>query len=538
MASHSTDRWSSKLGFILGAVGSAVGLGNLWKFPYITYEYDGGAFVLVYLLALLIIGLPIMLAEMLVGKMSQTNLVDSFGKLGHGRWTFLGYLSMLTSFLMLSYYSVIAGWAFASFIQSLMTGGGWEDFGAFLANPWAQIGYHLLFMVLTIWIVMRGVSNGIEKLVRILMPALVASLIGLAAFALLSERTDAIGTLSFLFRPNFSQLGIEGILEAVGHAFFTLSLGMGVMMAYSAKLGKDARLAKPAFWIAGADTGIALAACLLIFPVIFAILAEGETELCKGVAILFTSVPKLLSELPGGSLISALFFLMVSFAALTSSISMLEVVVSVGVDRLQAKKQVPETKARIQTSLVVGGIVALLGIASALSNGADQQMGFRFFSQMPVSVPDAESCRSGISSEELQMAMGISQGKALEEAMARPDFGDRFAAAFPDQLQADDVLSFSRHEATGGLIVTRTHPKPLRNWLDLVDYLVSNWLLPLNGLLVAIFVGWRLRKSEKMAELLAGAPQYRWLYQLWDVLLRWVAPIAILVIMAMVLGVV
>ncbi len=335
-------QWSSRLGFILAASGGAVGLGNLWKFPYIALENQGGAFVLIYIAAVILVGAPIMIAEILLGRRAEKDPVGTFrilsaGKRGAGLWPGVGVLGVITGFVILSYYCVVAGWtlryilmALSGQLGALATHPGALDafFGEFLTSGGQQIGYFVLFMAATVGVVYFGVARGIERVTSVLMPCLFAILLALAIY---STRTPGFGeAITFLFRPNFSELTRGAVLEALGHSFFTLSLGMGAMLTYGSYMRKNDSVPKAAVIISAVDTLIALIACIIMFSIIFSF----DFEPRKSSTILFTTLPVVFFKMPGGAAISAFFYLLVAFAALTSTISLLEVVSSFAIDEL------------------------------------------------------------------------------------------------------------------------------------------------------------------------------------------------------------
>ena len=272
-------KWSSRYAYILAATGSAVGLGNIWKFPYITGENGGGAFVLVYLACVLVIGIPIMMAETMLGRRSQRNPIEAMEILtkeanADSHWHYLGWMGVIAGLLILSYYSVVAGWASAYILKAFT--GSFVDADAsaiktlyadFISSPIQLIFWHTLFMLATMYIVVKGVKNGLEKAVQYLMPALFVLMFLLVAYAMTTN--SYFQGLHFLFTPDFSKLTSNSVLTAMGHAFFTLSLGMGAIMVYGSYLPKDVSISKTVFMIAGADTLVALLAGIAIFPIVF-----------------------------------------------------------------------------------------------------------------------------------------------------------------------------------------------------------------------------------------------------------------------------
>ena len=449
------------MGFVLAAAGSAIGLGNLWKFPYITLENNGGAFVLVYLAAIAVVGVPIMGAEILLGRRSGRNPVGAFGLLGVGKpggraWKSVGYLGVIAGFIILSYYSMIAGWTLRyillAFSGSLGELAGHPEtleafFGGFLADPSAQILFHTLFMGATVAVVFFGVGRGIERAAKLLMPLLFVILVVLAAY---SVTTPGFGrALTFLFRPNFADITAGGVLEALGHSFFTLSLGLGSMLTYGSYMRRQDSIPRAALTICVLDTLIAIMACVIMFSIIFSF----DFEVSKSSTILFTTIPVLFFKLPGGAVICGLFYLLVSFAALSSTISLLEVVASYAIDELGWRRR--------RAAVTTGFSVWVFGILSALS---------------------------------------VAGVNALSE------------------------FNPIGKGSTAGVFGT-------------LDYLASNWLLPVGGLFIALFTGWILTAKETRDELEEGNGPLGRSYGIWRFLIRFAAPAAVgAIIVSVILG--
>ncbi len=323
------------MGFVLAATGSAIGLGNIWKFPYITGVHGGGAFVLVYLACIVVVGLPLMIAELSAGKRGGKDLAGAMSRLAQNPWArlagqFAGRLAVATSFLILAFYSVVAGWTFHFLLQSLgfvalapeVTG----EFEAVSSHAPLSALWMSLFMALTILVVSRGIHGGIERLCKWLMPALFLLLVSLVVHAF--YRAAASEALTFLFAPKWDELSGEAVLEALGHAFFTLSLGMGTMVVYGSYLKSETHIVRDSLVIVFLDTLIALLAGIVIFSAVF---QAGATP-GSGPGLLFETLPPLFASMPAGKIVSSAFFLLVFFAAWSSSISMLEVVVAWCID--------------------------------------------------------------------------------------------------------------------------------------------------------------------------------------------------------------
>ena len=345
--SQPRDHWSSNTGLVLAATGSAIGLGNLWKFPFITWENNGGAFVLVYLICIAAVGLPIMMAELLIGRRSQKSAVGALKEAVSAKWPGLGKLGalvggwgVLAGFILLSYYTVIAGWSLFYFIKTIgWTFGGYpagmsagELFTGQALNTGLQLLLSLGFSVGTVAIVYFGVSKGIERIARIFLPILFAILLLMLVSAL--SMSGAGEALAYIFRPNFAELERGAILEALGHSFFTLSLGMGAMITYGSYISRKHSVVKASGAIVALDTLIALIATVIMFAVIFSVAGMRDEVGGSTVGMLFISLPELFySEVPFGVVLGPLFYVLVALAALTSTISLLEVVSAYLIDQ-------------------------------------------------------------------------------------------------------------------------------------------------------------------------------------------------------------
>jgi neurotransmitter:Na+ symporter, NSS family len=359
--------WSSRLAFILAVSGSAVGLGNIWRFPYVAGENGGGAFVLVYLLCVFGVGLPIMMSEILIGRRGRRNPVATMRLLGGEEagtesWRLIGVLGVICGVLILSYYSVIAGWAVAYIFESgkgAFRGAQVEAidsiFTGLIGNPVAAGLWHTLFMALTVAIVARGVQRGLEQCVRVMMPALVGLLLVLLGYSMM-EGNFSRG-IEFLFEPRFGELTAGGVLEAMGQAFFTLSVGMGAIMAYGAYLPEEASISRTSIAVVCADTAVAMLAALVIFPIVFA----NDMDPASGPGLVFQSLPVAFGQMPGGVIIAVIFFLLLTFAAWTSAISLMEPAVAWCMESLSFT--------RPQAAMTVGAVVWVLGFLTVLSFG-------------------------------------------------------------------------------------------------------------------------------------------------------------------------
>jgi NSS family neurotransmitter:Na+ symporter len=441
--------WSSRFAFILAATGSAVGLGNIWKFPYITGENGGGAFVLVYLICVLVMGIPIMMAESMLGRHTRHSPIGALRILtkqaqADENWHYLGWLGVIAGLLILSYYSVIAGWAaayvFKAFFGSF-SGGEARDikelFDNMTGSPLTLIFWHSVFLSATMWIVAQGIQEGLERAVRILMPGLFVLLMVLVGYAMTTGAYEE--GLDFLFKPDFSKITGDAVLIAMGHAFFTLSLGMGAIMVYGAYLPKNVSIAQTSFLIAGADTVVALLAGIAIFPIVFA----NQLEPGSGPGLIFQTLPIAFGNMTGGWLIGVLFFVMLVFAALTSAISLVEPAVAWVVET--------HTIERKKACLWAGLGVWLLGLGTVFS--------FNVWSEL----------------------------KLFD-----------------------------------------------KTFFQLLDYLTANLMLPIGGFCIAIFSGWVMAQKYSEAEFNLSSPLY---YRIWQVLVRYVAPVGIFLVFLHVVGV-
>jgi neurotransmitter:Na+ symporter, NSS family len=360
--------WSSRWLFVLAAAGSAVGLGNIWKFPYIAGENGGGAFVLIYLVCVAVVGIPIMMAEVLLGRAGRQSPINTMRTLvqqHHRRpaWVLIGWMGVLAGFLILSYYAVIAGWAL--FYVTEAASGAFQGatsetvtatFDQFLTSPWRLIFWQTLFMAATVFIIARGVIRGLEAAIRWFMPLLFLLLLVLLGYSVTSDGFEQ--GWRFMFEFHWEDVTGQTILIAMGQAFFTLSLGMGAIMAYGAYVPSSASIGRTVAIIALLDTAVAIAAGLVIFPIVFA----NGLEPGQGPGLMFVTLPLAFGQMPLGSLFGTLFFLLVSFAAITSAISISEPALAYLVEQYNAK--------RARVSISLGVISWILGIGTVLSFNA------------------------------------------------------------------------------------------------------------------------------------------------------------------------
>jgi NSS family neurotransmitter:Na+ symporter len=357
--------WGSKLAFIFAATGSAIGLGNIWRFPMVVGKYGGAVFVFVYILAVALVGFTVMLAEMIIGRHTQRNAIGAFEKIKpRTPWKIIGFLGLLTSICILSYYSVIAGWAVGYFIKTVS--GTFKGaitsqlsdqiYTNFVSNPLMTIVCFFAVIGITTFIISKGVQSGIERWTKILMPVLFLLILYLAIKAL--TLPGAGQGISFYLKPDFSKLNGTVVLFAFGQAFFSLSIGMGIMITYGSYISKSDNLVTSAGWVSFSDTLVAFLAGIIIFPTLFAI---PGIEPAAGPGLVFKVFPLIFSKIPGGNFFGILFFTLLLVAAITSTISLLEVSVAYFIDE--------RNWSRTKAAYLLGGFAFLLGIPSALSSG-------------------------------------------------------------------------------------------------------------------------------------------------------------------------
>lgn len=352
---ESRGQWGSSLGFIMAAAGSAVGLGNIWRFPYLTGENGGGAFVFVYILCVLFIGIPLLFNEISLGRRSGKNPIGAIRDTGGNKfWQLAGVLCVLVCFFVFSYYSVIAGWTVGYIFTEIINIP--VDFNEFVQTPLYVIPLTFFFILITILIVLGGVSGGIEKAAKFLMPILFIIIIFIAGRSVTLEGAEA--GIQYYLNPDFSKINGTVILQALGQAFFSMSVGWGLMITFGSYLPKSSNIIQSSGWIAGMDTAVALLGGLMVFPALFALLPGKDPA--AGPALVFDVLPRVFDAMPGGNFIGAMFFLLLMVAALTSTISMLEVPVAYLIDDKKWNRK--------KATWVVGIGAMLMSIPSALSN--------------------------------------------------------------------------------------------------------------------------------------------------------------------------
>ena len=442
-------QWSSRWTFILAATGAAVGLGNIWKFPYLTGENGGSAFVLVYIVCVAALGIPLMMSEILLGRRGRSTPINSMQALATETkasqwWQIIGWSGTIAGMLILSYYSVIGGWTLAYIFKSgvgTFSGATGEiaasTFSKFVGSPGTLFVWHTIFMVITMGIVAGGVQGGLEKAVQYLMPTLFVLLLIMVGY---SMTTGFFGKgLAFLFTPDFSKLSGASMLTAMGQAFFSLSLGMGTIMIYGSYVPKGTSIASTSVAIALADTGVALLAGMAIFPIVFA----NGMEPGSGPGLIFQTLPVAFGNMTGGIAFGSLFFILLLVAAWTSSISLIEPLVTWLIERFNLS--------RITAALWSGLATWLLGLGTVFSFNVWEEL--KFF----------------------------------------------------------------------GL-----------NFFQFLDFLTSNIMLPLGGILIAVFAGWLMKVELTKAELNIHNST---VYLIWQALVRYIAPVAVFIVLLNAIGV-
>ncbi len=472
--------WASRWTFILAAVGSAVGLGNIWKCPYITGEYGGGAFVLVYLLCILSVGIPVMMAEVLLGRKARMSPINTMHRLTEkykapAFFSGIGWMGAVAGFFILSFYSVIAGWTLY-YSQEMVTGtfvnisadDAGAVFGGLLGDPATLIAYHTLFLFLVGFVISRGVHRGLETSLRLLMPLLFVMLLVLLGYSLTTPGFTQ--GWDFLFRFEPEKLSEEAIITALGHSFFTLSLGMGAIMAYGAYMPANSRLGKTILTVGALDTLVALVAGLVIFPIVF----SNGLEPGAGPGLMFQTLPIAFGQLPGGIIIGTAFFVLVAIAAWSSAISLAEPAVAWAVEK---------GFSRVRATITVCALAWVLGLGTVMS--FNHWENHQYF--VTVTGIDQEG---EVAFEDLRLYAGV------------------------------EVLR-STLGTTGGL----TYEVKGKTFFDVLDFLTTNILLPLGGVLISLFVGWFMTRRAIADE--ARMKSERML-SLWRFMLRFVAPLAVL----------
>lgn len=363
MDGQERERWGSRLGFVLATAGSAIGLGNIWRFPSVAAESGGGAFVAVFLLVILLVGVPGLMAELAIGRRARRNALDAFLTLRpRTPWAAAGALALVAAFLVLSYYAVIAGWVLAYVLEALTGGLAGRDaaalgevHAALAGHPWKPVAWQAAFLVLTVTVVVGGVRAGIERWSRILMPGLVLLLLILVGRVLLLD--GALDGAVWLFTPHWEDVSGRTVLRAVGQVFFSFGLGMGVIITYGSYVDGTVDLHRSAIYVAAADAGVALLAGAVVIPALFAFGLPVQ----GGAGLLFVTLPAVLNQMPGAALLHPVFFVMVAIAALTSAISLLEVMVALARQRLGLTRRM--------ATWAAAGLSFVAGLPSALAQG-------------------------------------------------------------------------------------------------------------------------------------------------------------------------
>ena len=363
MINEKRSSFSGKIGFVLAAAGSAVGLGNIWRFPYLAAKYGGGIFLLTYLILAITFGFALMTAEIALGRKTGLSVVGAFSKLNR-KFSFLGYLAALVPAIILPYYSVIGGWV-TKYLVAFSTGSGVAAAGEtyftdFIGAAGEPVGWFLIYIGLTALVVLFGVEKGIEKVSKIMMPVLVVLSVIVAIYGLTIP--GAIDGVKYYITPDFTKFSATTVLAAMGQLFYSMSLAMGIMITYGSYMKKDVNLESSVKQIEYFDTGIAFIAGLMIIPATYAFSGGAPEALGKGPSLMFATLPKVFETMAGGQIIGTLFFLLVLFAALTSSISLMETVVSIVCDKLHWNRKI--ACAAVFMFCVVMGLLSCLGYSA------------------------------------------------------------------------------------------------------------------------------------------------------------------------------
>ncbi len=445
MTQHAREHWTGKIGFILATAGSAIGLGSLWRFPYMAGENGGGAFVLLYLLFTFFIGVPVFIGELILGRKTQRSAVLAYSGMSENsqNWRILGWLNVITCYIILSFYCVVSGWALSYTLMSLnqfTMGKNAEEirtvFTTLFSSPGINVFWLFLFLLINVGIIHCGVRKGIEYWSKILMPALFLILIGLFFYSVtLSGFGEAV---RFIFQPDFAKLTPSAILNALGMALFTLSVGLGIIITYGSYMEPKENIPYNAFLIAAMTAFVSIMAALVIYPIVFTFGFPAE----GGPGLVFQTLPILFSKLPASILISTIFFVLLLFAALTSTISLLEVLVANLMETTKLSRQ--------QATWISSLLTFILGIPSALTGS-----------------------------------------KSL----------------FPNWEQIYG-----------------------KNFFDTMNYITASWMMPIAALFSTLFIGWVMKKKMVKEEFLLGVDSMKGFVHIWFFMVRWVAPLIIVLI--------
>ncbi len=535
LAGDSRGSFSGKIGFILAAAGSAVGLGNIWRFPYIAGQNGGAAFVLIYILSIVLIALPLLMNEIGFGRYTRRNPVDAFGVVKPGTlWRLVGYISILACFVVLSYYAVIAGWTLYYFWETLI--GKEIVFAEFASDPLKAGIPFVIFMIATILIVQGGVQGGIERASRIMMPILFVLLV----LVLIRSVTlpGAEGGLEFFLSPDFEEITPKTFLLALGQAFFSMSVGWGLMVTYGSYLPKNISIPNSSSWIAVMDTGVALLGGLVVFPAVFAFGLSPSA----GPSLTFETLPEVFKQMDMGNIVGAAFFFLLSLAALTSSISMLEVPVSFLVDRKVMKRGV--------AAWVVGLAALIVGIPSLLSYGGyeaftkliKQQKEIIVQQEVVVRLDDFVHGESYIVEGEPETGEWIVKDHALlkpKVILIDPETKETIGRI--ELVPGDIVVVRDGEIVEAGLPVA--FRETYMSFFDIVDLYFGTMAIIVFALLLTIFVGWIWNPLKLVEEISIPAKWFTepvWFGMkpstLWLVVIRFLAPLAIILMLIFQIG--
>jgi neurotransmitter:Na+ symporter, NSS family len=521
-SSENRGQWGSRFGFIMSAAGSAIGLGNIWRFPYLTGEHGGGAFVFVYLCIVLLIGVPLLFTEIGLGRLTGKNTIGAFRATGAGPvWLGLGaVLALLVSFFVLSYYSVIAGWTIGYVFKTLT--GSTSSFASFAANPLYTVPLLGVVIAITISIVLGGISGGIEKATKVLMPALFVLILVVAVRSVTLD--GAWQGVVFYLTPDFSKITANTILAALGQAFFSLSIGWGIMVTYGSYLSRQSNIITSAVWVGLMDTTIALLSGLMIFPAVFAFGKSPEA----GPTLVFEVLPEVFRAIPGGTLVGAVFFLILMVAAITSTISMLEVPASYLIDEKKWNRK--------KAALVIGLLAFLVGVPAALSSG-----GSTWFSNMTLRGLDVNAVTADVKPVDDAYQVVFS-GNVKEDKVRQweTELRDAADSGFSGTADTGEQVAFVFRTESSATAFTDKIGNLNRGFLSILDYYFGTFFIVVVAFTTCVYAGWKMNIRELVHELGEGSPFFRTsalAQNAYRFFIRYVCPIIILAVLLNMMGV-
>jgi neurotransmitter:Na+ symporter, NSS family len=521
-SAENRGQWGSRFGFIMSAAGSAIGLGNIWRFPYLAGEHGGGAFVFVYLGIVLLIGVPLLFTEIGLGRLTRKSTIGAFRDTGAGPvWLGLGaILALLVSFFVLSYYSVIAGWTIGYVFKSLT--GSTTSFASFAANPLYSVPLLGVVIIITISIVLGGISGGIEKATKVLMPAL---LVLILVVALRSVTLDgAWQGVVFYLTPDFTKITANTILAALGQAFFSLSIGWGIMVTYGSYLSKQTNIVSSAVWVGLMDTTVALLAGLMIFPAVFAFGKSPEA----GPTLVFQVLPEVFNAIPGGAIVGAVFFLILMVAAITSTISMLEVPASYFIDEKKWTRK--------KAAVLIGILAFIVGVPAALSSG-----GSTYFSNMTLRGLDVNAVSTTVepvNGHYHVVLMSTTKQDNINQWEA--ELKDEAKSEFTGIETSGEHMAFVFLSETSATAFADKIGNLNRGFLSILDYYFGTFFIIVVAFTTCVYAGWKINVKDLVKELGEGSPTFRsavWAQQAYVFFIQYVCPLLILAVLLNMMGV-